>query len=52
VKADRGWKRSFDDLIPLPRGGCLIPIAKSIIEVGGNLREIGDRSRIAHFSVA
>jgi hypothetical protein len=26
VKADRGWKRSFDDPIPLPRGRQLVTL--------------------------
>jgi hypothetical protein len=26
VKADRGWKRPFDDPIPLPRGRQLVTL--------------------------
>jgi hypothetical protein len=26
VKDDRGWNRPFDDPIPLPRGGQLVPL--------------------------
>ncbi len=26
MKADRGWKRSFDDPIPLPRGRALVTL--------------------------